>query len=46
MLTEGDEFMCSKEDCGCKSDEKKCNCKNGGGCSSNITPLINNKGEN
>lgn len=33
--------MCNREDCGCNSLEKKCNCLNGGGCcSEDIIPLI------
>ncbi len=37
--------MCSKEDCGCKSVEKKCNCTNGKGCCSSVKPLINLEGD-
>lgn len=32
--------MCTKEKCGCKSSEKKCNCSNNGGCGCSVKTII------
>ncbi len=42
-LNKENDIMCSKDNCGCKSNEKKCNCEGSKGkCCSGVKPIVEN----